>query len=679
MQTPDGINDDHRLRSKKVDTRRGREYNEVSRDHSLDQPERMNVMEIDICRLAAITLFVISLLTMGCVMAETEDLGDGYRHHGVATPVSNHRGIVATVDGDGTPVALVWLFDHTGGYALLMIDATRGEAQQFEMPFRTGDCPYSSILSTKNRFYTHFGSHFVEFDPEKPGFTFEHETAPQMAMSMTEDDQGRIWSATYPQSGVVCYDPASRDFRDYGHVYEQNWRQYPRAIAADDTGWVYFGIGKTNIQIIMLDPNTGEATPVIPEEERAHGSASVTRDMNGKVYGLANGQWYELYEGQATKIEEPDIDKKPIITSSQSLFHRSFPGGGTLDAVNLTTRKMVVTSAEGETKEFDFDYTSEGAHLMGLAAAADGTICGGTAFPMAFFQYNPQTDEWTRRDAYGQWNTVAPAERLFYVGGYGGGFLLEWDPFEEWVPTEPGNPDSNPRFIDRITPTVNRPHDLLAHPDGTHVILAGTPGYGYTGGGLLIWNRDDESSTVLKHTDLLLNQSTAALAPLPDGAVLAGTTIAAGTGGEVKAEKAELYVLDLQKAEMTWHEEAIEGVSSYTDMILAPNGLVFGIADRTTLFAFDPETREIVHQEDLGEAFGTCVAQQGTRAFVQDGEGTIYILFNKGIAKLDPETPEVTMLSESPIGISGGGDYLDGRIYFFHGSHMYSWEVAQAE
>ncbi|MFO7945574.1 MAG: hypothetical protein R6V19_01990 [Armatimonadota bacterium] len=519
----------------------------------------------------------------------------------------------------------------------------------------------------------------MEFDPEKPGFTFVHETAPQMAMSMTEDDEGRIWSATYPQAGVVCYDPETGDFKDYGHVYKQNWREYPRSIDADDTGWIYFGIGKTKIQIIMLNPETGEATPVIPDDERQHGSADTMRDVNGKVYAVANSQWYELYKGKATKIEKPDIDLKPIITSSQGLFHRSFPGGGQLDAVDLTNRKLVVTNAEGEQKEFDFDYTSEGAHLMGLATASNGTICGGTAFPMRFFQYDPAKDEWTRRNAYGQWNTVAPAERLFYVGGYGGGFLLEWDPHNEWVPTKKGNPDSNPRFLRQITPTVHRPHDLLVHPDGEHVILAGTPGYGYTGGGLLIWNRTDELASVLTHMDLLTFQSTAALAPLPDGTVLGGTTVGAGTGGEVKAERAELYVLDVNEQKMVWHEEALKGVRTYTDMILAPNGLVFGVADRSRLFAFDPETRKIVHEENLGDEFGSTVAQQGTRAFVQDDEENIYILFNKGIAELDPETRELTMLSESPIPIAGGGDYLDGRIYFFRGSHVYSWEITKAE
>jgi len=201
--------------------------------------------------------------------AATEDLGNGFYHHGIATPVSNHRGIVATTDANNRDVVLVWLFDHRGGYALLLIDAETGKSEQFPVPFPPGgDCPYASILSSKNKFYTHFNSYFVEFDPAKRAFTFCQATAPQMAMGMTEDDQGVIWSVTYPQSRVVAFDPATAALRDYGHVYKQNWAQYQRSVAADDAGWIYFGIGSTASQIIAFDPRAAEARPVVPEEER---------------------------------------------------------------------------------------------------------------------------------------------------------------------------------------------------------------------------------------------------------------------------------------------------------------------------------------------------------------------------------------------------------------------------
>ena len=616
-------------------------------------------------------------LAVQAAFAATEDLGNGFFHHGVATPVSNHRGTVATVDAEGRNVVLVWLFDHRGGYALLMLDADTGKSEEIAMPFPPGgDCPYSSILSTGNKFYTHFNSHFCEFDPAKRAFAFFQETAPQMAMGMTQDDNGVIWSVTYPSSGVVSFDPATRAFKDYGHVYEQNWAQYQRYVAADDTGWIYFGIGSTASQIIAFDPQSGEGTPVVPEAERVKGSGYVCRDVNGKVYGRSGSQWYEFYNGEWTEIAEPTIDKKPIITSHQGLFHTKFPDGTLLKTCDLVNRVLVVENPEtGEVKQSSFDYTSEGAHIMGLAVAPGNTICGGTAFPMRFFSYNPQTDAWTNRAAYGQWNTVARQGDRFFVGGYGGGFLLEWDPAQEWVATVKGNDGCNPLFLTQCTPPIHRPHDLLAHPDGKTLVLAGTPGYGYTGGGLLFWDRETKTRTLIEHTDILPEHSTQSLVALEDGKILGGSTTAPGTGGETKAKQAELYIMDMATKKLDWHEAVFPGVQGYTDLCRVSNGLVYGVADRKRFFVFDPAKRAVVHEEDTSATFGPTISHQGPRVFVLAPEGTLYMLFVKGVARIDLNTHTITMLAESPVSIGPGGDLLDGRIYFGSGSHLYSYEL----
>jgi len=647
----------------------------------------MNYTPSKMTALQEVMLFAFAEVAVGV----TEDLGNGFRHHGVATPVSNHRGTVATVDGAGKNVVLVWLFDHRGGYSLLMIDAETGKSEEYPMPFPPGgDCPYASILSSGNKFYTHFNSHFVEFDPEKRAFTFCEKTTPQMAMGMTEDDNGVIWSVTYPQSGVVSFNPHNCEFttdrsglvefKDYGHVYQQNWAQYQRYVAADDAGWLYFGIGSTASQIIAFNSQTGQTKPMIPENERVKGSGYVYRDLNGKVYGHATGReddWYEFYQGEGKKIgKHTQIKEKPIITSSQGLFHSQFPDGKILRTCDLVNRVLVVENPNtGETKELNFAYTSEGAHIMGLATAPDGAICGGTAFPMRFFSYNPQTDEWINRASYGQWNTVARQGNRFFVGGYGGGFLLEWDPAQEWVPTEKGDASSNPLFLAECAPTINRPHKLLAHPDGKTLVLAGTPGYGYTGGGLLFWDRKTGTHTLIEHTDIIPEHSTMSLVALPDGKLLGGTTTAPGTGGEKKATEAELYLLDLATKKLKWRQVVLLGVQSYTDMCLGPNGLVYGVADRECFFVFDPVKREVVHKEKTTTRFGLTNSQQGPRVFVLSPDNIIYLLFVKGIARVNPATFEITMLAESPVPIGPGGDIHDGRIYFGSGSHLYSYKV----
>ena len=97
--------------------------------------------------------------------------GDGFVDYGVAAPISNHRGIVATVDGDGKDVLLAWLMDYRGGYELLMVDAESGKTQEFPLPFfeKITDSRFSLRLRPigQKYFYTHFNSHFVEFDPSR--------------------------------------------------------------------------------------------------------------------------------------------------------------------------------------------------------------------------------------------------------------------------------------------------------------------------------------------------------------------------------------------------------------------------------------------------------------------------------------------------------------------------------
>jgi len=629
-------------------------------------------------------LLFLLLLATPTGHAATKDLGGGFCDHGVATPISDHRGTVATVDGRGQNIVLSWLNDYRGGYELLLIDVEAGKADEFPMPFPPGDHPFASILSSRNRFYTHFNGRFVEFDPAKRAFTFCQKTRPRVAMSMTEDDGGVIWSATYPNSGLVSFNPETREFKDYGYLYKQSWAQYPRSLAADAAGWIYLGIGSTRGQIIAFDPTSGTATPLVPEEQRVHGYSTVERDRDGNVYAAPipgkNDRWLKLHKGNAAPIgPRGKPQPKHYITGSQDLFHRSFPDGKRITTYSLVDRRLAVRDPKTrQTRTFSFDYQSEGAHIMGVATAPNGTICGGTAFPMRFFSFDPRKGAFVNRDAYGQWNTVARQGDRFFVGGYGHGFLLEWDPARPWVDSVKGKTDRNPLWLTECEPTINRPHDLLAHPDGRTLVLAGTPGYGYTGGGLLFWDCESRTPTLLKHTDLIPQHSTLSLAALPGGKLLGGTTTNPGTGGEKKAAEAVLYLLDLRTKRVEWHAAVFPRAQGYTDLCAGRDEMVFGFADQTRFFVFDAAKRRVVHEQDVSARFGRCVSQQGTRAFVTDGKGNYYILFVKGVARLDPKTFEIAWLAQSPVAIGGGGDCLDGRIYFFRGSHLYSYSLKAA-
>lgn len=627
-----------------------------------------------------ILIFVLFSLFFGCKQSDVSpDVTRGFADLGVATNTSNQRGIVATKDADGRNVVLVWLYDYRGCYELLLIDAQTGKSEEFPVPFPVGDAIYSSLLSSKNKYYTIFNGYFSEFDPVKRSFTFTKKVTPADAMGMTEDDIGVIWAATYPNSGLVSFNPTTRELKDYGSVYKQNWNQYPFSLAADNSGWIYFAIGNTASQIIAFDPLTAKATPMLAESERKRGTAYVYRDLDGKVYGQAlkgtGEQWYEFYKGSVHSIaSHTTINAKPSITGNQNLFYPDFPDGKKITKLDLQARILVVQDPVTKiSTQVSFNYNTQGGWTLGVAASPDGKVVGGSSFPMRFFQFNPETNSWGNLPAYGQFNALAVRGERMYMGVYPGGALLEWDTSKPWVDTKKGA-QTNPQYLTEVTPVVHRPYRVLPYDDKT-IIMSGGPEYGYTGGGLLFWDRVNKSSVVIQDSAVVLDQSTLSMVALPGGKFLGGTTTTPGTGGEKKANEAEMYIMDVASKHIDWHKVLLPGVQNYCDMCVSQDGLVYGIADYKKFFVFDPVNRVIVYQQDVEAYLGKTTSQQSPRIFVEGPDHEIYLLFVKGIVKVDPGSYKLTLLANYPLPITAGGAYLDGRIYFISGSHLCSYKL----
>ena len=623
-------------------------------------------------------------LIASTVLAAPAELGQGFFDHGVVTSASKHRGVVATCDEHRRNHVLAWLSDHRGGYELLMVDALTGRSEEFAMPFPVQNtAPHASLLSSRNRFYTHFNGCLVEFHVARREFTFVGKTEPAMAMSFTEDDEGVIWCATYPRCGLIGFNPATAKLTDYGSVHGEKWSQYPAHVAADDTGWIYVGIGTTRSQIVAFNPRTRKAKTMIREGRRDKGYPYLYRNVNGKVYGRpgdeSQSQWLTLYRGQVTRIgEHARMRKKKIVSGSQNLFYKRFPDGQRLESCDFIERKLVVQDPGSRRKKVvTFEYGGQGAPLTTVAVAPNQTVCGGTMFPMRFFCYDPATSEWLNWESFGQSNTVLTQSNRLYVGGYSGGFLLAWNPVKKWNFTHRDKVESNPRFLTDCKPTIDRPHDLIAIDNGQTVVMAGTPGYGYTGGGLLFWNRETHRRILLDHRDILPGHSTMSLVELADGRILGGTTTRPGTGGQKKVSQSELYLLAKGSWDVVWHEAIFPQAQEYSDLCLGPNGCVWGIVDHRRFFVFDPVQRKVVHQADAGTRFGSTVMQQGPRVFVRASENEIYMLFMKGVVRVDPVTFELRMVAESPVPIRVGGDFLQGQIFFGSGSRLYSYRVSE--
>jgi hypothetical protein len=441
-------------------------------------------------------------------------------------------------------------------------------------------------------------------------------------------------------------------------------------------------LGNASSQILAFDPNTGIARPMLPEDERKLGTAVVYRDLNGKVYGQALGsidnEWYEFYKGEGKKIGQHTNRKpKKIITDSQSLFYRNFPDGTILKNLDLVNRILITENPNTKAlKEVTLNYTSDGAIVMGIGTAPDGTIVGGTAFPMRFFNYDLKKDKWINRAALGQFNALVNQNKKVYFGVYAGGHLIEWDPYKPWVATKLDDKESNPLHLATVSPDLIRPYRIIAHPDGKTIIMGGTPQYGATGGGLLFYDNQAKSKTFLKDTEVVKDQTSMSLVPLPDGKLLGGTTTSPGSGGEKKAKEALLYIMDMASKKIEWQEVVFPGVQEYSEMRMMPDGLVYGITDKRQFFVFDPAKKQVVFTKDISSEFGPTTAEQSPRIFVMGPKNEVYLLFAKGaIVQVLPKSYEMKLIATAPGPIKAGGDYAHGRIFFVSGSHLMSYKL----
>src|SRR5690606_33090986 len=154
-----------------------------------------------------------------------------------------------------------------------------------------------------------------------------------------------------------------------------------------------------------------------------------------------------------------------------------------------------------------------------------------------------------------------------------------------------------------------------------------------------------------------------------------GTTISPGTGGERKASLAELYIVDVETKKIEWREPVIPGVQTYSDLTTRADGKVYGIANYSIFFVFDPETRTVIYQKDVSKDLGRTVAEQSPRIFVKGTGEDLYVLFHQAIAKVDHDTFALTLLAQTPEPIRAGGAYLNNRIYYISSSHLYSYAL----
>lgn len=592
----------------------------------------------------------------------------GFVDHGIPTPVAQTRGVVSTVDQSGQDVVLTWLQDWRGGYAILMVNAETGASQQFDVPFKPdGDEPSAIYLSSKNRLYTLFNSQFVEFDVASKRFTFHGKVNGKTAMSMTEDKDGRIWAATYPNNQLVSFNPQNSSLQNHGQLAKESWTQYPRSIAVDAHGWVYVGSGLAASQIYAYNIQSHATQALLSSSQRVSGTAVVTQSQSNVVYARNGRQQFMLTNGKASGLNAgAQVAESSLKGGAQNLVDREFPSGRRLVSVDMHDRTLVTRDASGQQKTVKFNYTTQGAALTFVCATGDNKVCGGTRFPMHTFYYSAGDNKFDSKQLPRQPNVMAALGSRLYVAAYPDGKLFQ----------ESENGKNEFSEVLNAYPSINRPHAMLIMGGGSQIALAGTPEYGTTGGGMMFWNRSTGQKSRIDHWHLVPNHSVQAMIELSNGMLLGGTTVAPGTGGVTKAgNSGELFLMDANTHEVRWRGAPVPGAKTITDLVVGTDGLVYGLADSVDLFVFNPNNRQVVSVNRFSKDLGPSVYAQGTRAFVKGADGSIYVLLYNGIGKVDTKAHTVSRVVSSPVRITVGGAAANGRIYFGSNNHLYSWKA----
>ena len=608
----------------------------------------------------------------------------GMTDHGVVSPGAMQPwggGARAAENADGSRVVFVKMWAG-GDSTYLFIDAETGETEQIHPgEGLTGMGAYTVFLSPENKVYDTMGNWLLEIDVATREVRRVGEIPNRMSLAFTMDAEGVIYAGIYPSATLIAYDPHSDTFTDYGKVYQDDFPLYYRPLAIDDAGWIYGGIAIKAAQVVGFNIATGESRTFIPEEQRQEGAGSVSRGADGKVYATAPG-WgnHVLYDGVATPVEKQEVGSGRLTRPVSE-----FTDGSRYTRLDLLKRYMDIQDLEAEeTRRVHFDYDTPGLGIFTMTVGPDGNIWGTSGAPLHYWRFDLQSGEvqdWAGGYS-GHANQIVRQGERIYGAVYSTGSLIELDPTQ---PVDDGTAmesRTNPRHLHGKVygfggdpDMFGRPQAMVAHPDGQHVIMGGSPARAKLGGGLLIYNTETGEESVLLPDELLPDQGINAMCALPDGDLIVGSTVGGGTGaGPSTATEAYLYRIDWATRKLTERWTLQPSAASIRDLVVGHDGLVYGLAAGNRFFCFDPATGQILHDEQVTQ-YGALTGSQAPRSMVVAPDGGIYVLFRNAIARFEPGSYEHREIARPGSTITAGVLIHEGRLYFACGGRLYSQEL----
>lgn len=474
---------------------------------------------------------------------------------------------------------------------------------------------------------------------------------------VTFGSDNRLYGATYPNCKLVRYDPATGRLEDLGRL--DPTESYARSIVASKDGFIYVGIGSSKANIAAYEIRTGQRREILPPDVQEVPFPRVYRSADGSIYAAVGRRLFHLTQWNATELEPGHV----VPAAARNALHdaRTLSLSDNNGILALT----VTNSSTHRTTEHKIAYQGHKLPLFRIGFGPDNALYGSSMLPSAFIKSDINLHRLAEIGSVGSgevYSFLSHGQRLL-LGAYGGlSTLMSYQPNAPFHPAgETGNPILVP--IENGNPAW-RPVAMIAGPDGC-VYVGVEAGYGQLESPLMAWNV--ENGSVQQNDGIVHDQSIVSLATW-HGLIIGGTSISGGHGSHPTQKDAKLFIWNVRTRHKDFETVPVPGAASITDLITAPNDLVYGIAG-SALFEFNPATRRITRTKMLPSwsPIYNSVSVVGAR--------TIWGLTNKGIFMIDTTTFDASLVASSPVPITGGFALKNSTIYFISGSSIYSYRM----
>jgi len=464
----------------------------------------------------------------------------------------------------------------------------------------------------------------------------------------------KLYGCTYPSAKLVRFDPATGQGEDLGRM--DPTEQYARLVAADDKGFVYVGIGMAQQHLVAYEIATGEHRDILPPDLAGGGCCGVVRGEDGVVYGTAGSQNLRLVGWEAIPIPpEQARGEGPVRLADGRTV--SYDG----HTIGVTDPKT------GQAERHETGYQGKSQSLFRIGLGPDGRLYGSTAMPIHFLWADPDSDRWEEigQPGGGEFYSFLPWKDVLIGAAYSGNApLMIYRHGQPWAPDT--KPSGNPWMVHYEGENAGwRPMAMVAGP-GDKVYIGAVSGYGLLGGPLCVF--DPATGKVDQYLHLVRDQSVVALAALPDGRIVGGTTVGGGGGSHPTQTEAKLFLWDPEEREKIFETVPVPGEGTIGALAVGKDGMVYGFAG-ATLFVLDPKEQRVVDSAPHG--LGGVIYN----AVFPGPEGQLYGLASNGIFTIDPATRRPRILANYPGGIHGGWAIRGREVFFTSGPQIVSYTL----